>query len=75
MCLAGSAMEKTDQGSPQTPNRYKLTNLALSLHGKINTRIHRHWNCMQKVLNKSGEEIEEAPGDLRDKTKVSSSET
>lgn len=30
---------------------------------------------MQKVLNKSGEEIEEASGDLRDKTEVSSSET
>lgn len=30
---------------------------------------------MQKVLNKSGEEIEEASSDLRDKTKVSSSET
>lgn len=48
---------------------------ALSLHGKINTGMHGCWNCMQKVLNKSGEEIEEASGDLRDKTKVSSSET
>lgn len=50
MCLAGSVMAKKDQGNPQTPNRNKLADLAFSMYGEINTRIHRHQNCMQKVL-------------------------